>query len=459
MINKIFYSLVLFPNITYNTIISGYSIFSISEKNYWEIEVIFKKWDSYGSIYFKHIDFVEKDNNYTTKNWQLNSDNIGLIEIIYPIILTSDLFDFNFFKPKEFYFKKPFWTVLNITSKCNLFCDYCFNDYDYPLDTRNSRKTLLLDDFKIIIDELYNAWTRDVILTWWEPFSCNFLWELLDYLKNKNIFTRINTNWTLLFDTTLKRLNDNYSLHFMVSMHEFNNKDYYELNKKGASNIYWIGELKKWETKYDNKLLQLKKVRQYNNLTLWFLTILTPKNIIYLEKIYSYMLSNFNIIDWHFFRLFSTWTTKWITKEMITLAIHKLYKLNKIYNTNFKIVDAVPFCVTKNIDIASKVIDWELSPNHNVKTIITAEWNIQIMSAFDMHLWSIFKEWIKKVWEWDFVQKKLTNWFLPKECFDCYYKNECMWWSRMDANIYNWSYDALDPLCNIDNKKIWQKKF
>jgi hypothetical protein len=42
---------------------------------------------------------------------------------------------------------------------------------------------------------------------------------------------------------------------------------------------------------------------------------------------------------------------------MITLAIHKLYKLNKIYNTNFKIVDAVPFCVTKNIDIASKVID------------------------------------------------------------------------------------------------------
>ena len=102
MINKIFYSLVLFPNITYNTIISGYSIFSISEKNYWEIEVIFKKLDSYGSIYFKHIDFIEKDNNYTTKNWQLNSDNIGLIEIIYPIILTSDLFDFNFFKPKEF---------------------------------------------------------------------------------------------------------------------------------------------------------------------------------------------------------------------------------------------------------------------------------------------------------------------------------------------------------------------
>jgi hypothetical protein len=42
---------------------------------------------------------------------------------------------------------------------------------------------------------------------------------------------------------------------------------------------------------------------------------------------------------------------------MINLAIHKLYKLNKQYNTNFKIVDSVPFCVTKNTEIAKQVID------------------------------------------------------------------------------------------------------
>jgi radical SAM protein with 4Fe4S-binding SPASM domain len=76
------------------------------------------------------------------------------------------------------------------------------------------------------------------------------------------------------------------------------------------------------------------------------------------------------------------------------------------------------------------------------------------MSAFDMHLWNIFKDWIKKIWQGEFVQKKLTNWFLPKDCYDCKYKNECMWWSRMDWNIYNWSYDALDPLANINNKKL-----
>lgn len=458
MITKIFYSFVLFPDISYKSKILDYSLLSVYEEDFWKIKVIFSKNENLEEIFFSHIDFafpqLSTFERRESKNWLITWKNKELLEEIYKIIKQTDLADFNFFKPKNFYHKIPFWVVLNITTKCNLFCNYCFNDYDYPLDTRNSRKTLNLEDFKKIIDELYEAWTRDIILTWWEPFSCSFLWELLDYLKEKNIFIRINTNGSLLFDSTLEKLDKSYSVHLMVSMHEFNNKDYFELNKKWAENIYWIDWLKNWENKFDKKMEQLKKVKNYKNLTLDFMTILTPKNILYLEKIYKYVLSNFEITDWHFFRLFSTKTTKAISKEMINLAIHKIYKLNKIYNKNFKIVDAVPFCVTKDIEIASKVIEWELSENHNVKTIITAEWKVQIMSAFDMNLGSIFDLGIKKIWEWEFVQKKLTNWYLPKDCYNCKYKEECRWGSRMDANIFNWSYDALDPLCDLKNKII-----
>lgn len=459
MITKIFYSLVLFPDINYNSKIIGYSIFDIVEEKLWLIKIIFKKWWGFTEVFFLHKDFAKEEHEYITRNWYIYSQSQDLLKLIFSLIEKKDIYDFNFFKDKNFYKKIPFWTVLNITTKCNLFCNYCFNDYDYPLETRNTKKTLWLEDFKKIIDELYDAWTRDLILTGWEPFSCPFLWELLDYIKKKNIFIRINTNGTLLFDTTLKKLNDNYSVHLMVSLHEFNNKDYYDINKKWAQNIYGIKGLKKWEKKYDEKMLRLKRVELYENITLDFLTILTPKNILYLENIYTYVLGNFRIIDWHFFRLFSTGTTKWISKEMISLAIHKIFKLNKYYKTNFKIVDAVPFCVTKNTHIASQVIDWELSQNHNVKTIITADGNIQIMSAFDMNLWNIFDLWIEKVWQWDFVQKKLSNWFLPRDCYDCKYKHECMWGSRMNANIFNGSYDALDPLCNLDNKQVWEIKY
>lgn len=458
MIHQIFYSLTLYPNIKYKEKLESlYFLSWIKELELGLIECKFYNWTDYSYIKFKNIDFLNKkldNDSLKTKNWIIFWENKNLLEEIYNIILKSDIFDFNFFKKKEFYYKIPFWTVLSITSKCNIFCDYCFNDYDYPLNTRNTRKWLSLDDFKKIVDKLYMAWTRDIILTWGEPFVCHFLWDLLDYIKEKNIFIRINTNWTLLSDFVLKKLNNNYVVNLMVSIHEFNNKDFFKINEQWARNIQGIEWLNNFEKKFEKKVIELRKIKEYKNLSLDIMTILNSKNILNLEKIYKFILSNFKIEDWHFFRLYSTGTTKGISRNMISLAIAKLYKLNKLYNTNFKIVDSVPFCVTKNIKIASQVIDWELSEHHNVKTIITTDWLVQIMSAFDTNLWSIFDDWIEKIWQWDFVQKMLNNWFLPKECMNCIYKEDCRGGSRMDGHIYNWSYSAFDPLWDINNKLV-----
>ncbi len=460
MITQIFYSQVLFPSITYDNYIDSdvMQLKQIIEEDFWLIKCIFRciEWN-YFNVYFKHKDFVEDKTLLNSKNWYIYWWDWEWL--LSSVVNTINLWkkkqtDFNFFKEKEFYDKIPFWTVLSITSKCNIFCNYCFNDYDYPLNTRNSRKTMSLDQYKYIIDELYKAWTRDIILTWWEPFVCSYLWDLLDYLKEKNIFIRINTNWTLINDKVLKRLNDNYVVNLMVSIHEFNNNDYFEVNKTWAKNIQWIKWLNNFEEKFEKKVIELRKIKNYKNISLDVMTILNPKNIFNLEKIYDFILGNFEIEDWHFFRLYSTWTTKWISRSMISLAVAKLYKLNKVYNRSFKIVDSIPFCATKNPEIAWQVIDWELSPHHNVKTIITTTWWVQIMSAFDTTLWSIFEEGIEKIWQWEFVQKMLNNWYLPDECHDCKFKEECRGWSRMDWNIYKWSYKAFDPLWDINNKVI-----
>jgi len=42
---------------------------------------------------------------------------------------------------------------------------------------------------------------------------------------------------------------------------------------------------------------------------------------------------------------------------MMEFAVNKIYLLNQKYLVDYKIVDPVPFCVTKNIDRSSKVID------------------------------------------------------------------------------------------------------
>ena len=455
MIANIFYSQVLFSHINYGTWVWDYTFVSVWEHTFWSIKCTFlcnKGIETY--IYFKHIDFLWSWEENQTKNWYITWDDNDLVTQVVAIIGKTDHNDFHFFKDKEFYDEIPFGTVLTVTSKCNIFCYYCFNDYDYPLKDRNLRKSIGIDNYKNIVDILYKEGTRDIIITGGEPFVFEAFWELLDYIKSKWIYIRINTNGTLLSDETLKRLNDNYSLVLMVSMHEFNNKDYFKVNEKWAQVIQWLKWLKNFENKFSQKVTQLRKVKNYKNLSLDFLTILTSKNILFLDSIYKWVLSNFDIWNWHFFRLYSTDTGPGISRNMIHLAIHKLYKLNKKYNVDFKIVDSVPFCATPDTEIARQVIDGELTDNHNVKTIITTDGYIQIMSAFDSNLWSIFENDLGEVWRWDFVQGMLKNKFLPQECKDCKYKNNCRGGSRMDANIYNGSYSAFDPLWDINNKVI-----
>lgn len=456
MITKIFYSLVFFPFIQYEKPLDGfdYILESTTEKENWIIGCTFrsKEWMRH-EILFYHID-SKVHSLFLLKNWVLTWVNLHLLHSLTELLKNTDTQDFHFFKNKDFYKKIPFGVVLTITSKCNLFCNYCFNDYDYPLEWRNHRENIWFEKYKDIVDKLHIAGTRDIIITGWEPFSAPFFWELLAYIRDKWIFIRINTNGTLLFDKTLERLNNEFSLNLMVSMHEFNNKDYFDVNELWAKNFGWIEELKWFENKFDTKVIQLKKIILYKNLSLDFLTILRPKNIIYLEELYRFVLSNFKIEDWHFFRLYSTGTTKGISRSLIKIAIYKLFRLNKKYGTSFKFVDSVPFCAVQDLDIASEVIDGELSENHNVKTIITTDGNIQIMSAFDSNLGSIFDNNILDVWNGDFVQKMLNNDFLPKECWDCKYREKCRWWSRMDAHIFNEWYDAFDPLWDIANKII-----
>lgn len=454
MITKIFYSLVLYPHISYDEDILWWKIFDISEFYYGTIKIELSNWEK---IFFKHKNFVDKPENLDLKNWQITTDNQNLKNyFVEKLKKIDEVRDFNFFDDKLLNRKRPFGVVLTITSKCNIFCYYCFNDIDYDLKYRNTRENYPLEYWKKVVDDLYEAGTRVVILTWWEPMVAPFFWELLDYLKQKNIFIHINTNGTVLSDENLKKLNENYSVNLMVSMHEFNDNDYYEVNKKWLKMTFEKDKVPQiFYQLFTNKVNQLRKINGLKNISLEFLTILSWKNILNLEKIYDFWENcNIKIHNWQFFRLYGTKNNKWASKIMMDLALRNLYKNNKKYWKDYKIVDPVPFCVTKDLEIASQVIDWVLSDSHDVKTIITTQGFVQLMSAYDNNFWNIWETSMQTIFESDFVYKQLNNWFLPKECEDCKYKEECRWWSRMDANLTFGDYWLPDPIADFNNKVI-----
>ena len=466
MIEKIFYSLVLFPKIQFGSKIwsSQQVLLKIIERELGIIEVVTFSENLEKSIYFFHTDRWEKssDSSFLSMHhldlglWKIYSSHSDLLKEVYEVLSGWNVHEFPFFKPKLYYRGIPFGVVLTITSKCNIFCYYCFNDIDYELKDRNLRANKDFIFWKKVIDELYDAGTRVVILTWGEPFVCPFFWELLDYLKMKWIFIHINTNGTLLSDINLEKLHTSYSVNLMVSMHEFNDADYFDVNLKGLEMTYKKSAIpESFRTAFSKKIAQLRKIQKYPNLSLEFLTILSWKNILNLEKIYIFgKKCGIPVHAWQFFRLYSTKNNQWATTGMMSLAINKMYFLNKKYGTHYKIVDPVPFCVTKHTDRAAEVIDWVLSDSHDVKTIITTQWYVQMMSAYDSNFWNIEDTDIKTIYASEFVTKQLNNGFLPKECQNCALREKCRGWSRMDAHIHFGDYGALDPLANMLHKLV-----
>ena len=92
--------------------------------------------------------------------------------------------------------------MLELTYRCSEKCIHCYNEgatrNDEEISTRGDREELTLDDYKRIIDELYEQGLMKVCLTGGDPFSKSFVWELIDYLYNKGIAFDIFTNGQMI---------------------------------------------------------------------------------------------------------------------------------------------------------------------------------------------------------------------------------------------------------------------
>jgi len=88
--------------------------------------------------------------------------------------------------------------MFELTYRCSEKCIHCYNvgatRNDEEISTRGDRKELTLDDYKRIIDELYDLGLIKVCLTGGDPFSKSFAWELIDYLYNKGTAFDVFTN-------------------------------------------------------------------------------------------------------------------------------------------------------------------------------------------------------------------------------------------------------------------------
>lgn len=88
--------------------------------------------------------------------------------------------------------------MLELTYNCSEKCIHCYNEgatrNDKEKSTRGDREELTLEEYKRLIDDLYDGGLVKVCLTGGDPFSKPFAWELIDYLYRKGIAFDVFTN-------------------------------------------------------------------------------------------------------------------------------------------------------------------------------------------------------------------------------------------------------------------------
>ncbi len=120
------------------------------------------------------------------------------------------------------------WFILELTTRCNLDCIYCYNVWKPQADY--THKDLSLSELKTIVENIEQSTSiQGITLAGGEPLLNKEIIGMADYLHSKNIKTTITTNGIALNDETLNRLIGCGVKRFEISMPSFNNPTYTKL--------------------------------------------------------------------------------------------------------------------------------------------------------------------------------------------------------------------------------------
>ena len=101
--------------------------------------------------------------------------------------------------------------MFEVTYRCSEHCIHCYNAgasrNEMEISLRGERTELSIDDYKRVIDELYDLGTYKICLSGGDPFSKPRIWDIIDYIFNKNIAIDIYTNGQSIINQTERLAN------------------------------------------------------------------------------------------------------------------------------------------------------------------------------------------------------------------------------------------------------------
>lgn len=128
--------------------------------------------------------------------------------------------------------------MLELTYKCSEKCIHCYNPgaarNDNEICYRNKREELSLESYKNIIDQLYDEGIIKVCLSGGDPFSNKYIWEIINYLYDKDIAFDIYTNGQAIVNQVDKLANF-YPRLVGVSIYSGNSQEHDKITRINGS--------------------------------------------------------------------------------------------------------------------------------------------------------------------------------------------------------------------------------
>jgi len=209
-------------------------------------------------IYFNEIkEHIEKNN---TLPFEFNSQELLYFKK-HPQNSWLDYFLFRYkfrkFPKEKIVSNFPIYVLIEPVSTCNIRCTMCFQ-IDKSFTKKPFMGTMKMDFFKEIIDECYANGTKAITLaSRGEPTLHPKLPEMLEYVSNKFLEVKLNTNATKLSEKLIRKILETNVNELVYSVDESDEKKYEKIRVGGKFNEV-VNNIKNFKKIRDNEFTNNK---------------------------------------------------------------------------------------------------------------------------------------------------------------------------------------------------------
>ena len=323
----------------------------------------------------------------------------------------------------------PAEVMLELTDRCNLSCDFCFNRL--YVERRGERPELSTRRVAELLERVARAGVPVVRFTGGEPLLREDLFELLAHARALGLQAWLNTNATLLDGPRARRL-AGLAHNILIP---FNGADP-EADREATG-----------QEGFEQKLAAVRLLLESGAPRVRLGTVATARNIAALPRLHE-LVASLEVHEWELFRVIP------LRPQHHPVGADDMARLGQGLEAIHRetgggvrplIANAVPFCAWEPRRMARVCLGARADDGHS-RFVVDSTGRARPMYYLDVDLGSALEQRTDDIWHHPFMRRVRAIDLAPAACEGCPHLPACKGGSRLAARVHTGSFSGADPL-------------